>query len=536
MGRKAKDAAQKKIGEWTGARRDVSKVEKAPKTTTKPKPAATLATTKTNENANTSDENRSPLQTFSPSELNAMKNCTVILEKFENPSDQAPQPKRPQRNALAAKKLPAPAKISAPAAAHADIVPQKQTDTQKVYDYSFDDDSDEAMSLQTDQDDVMKDLFDKMARENKIVVKKYRPKNVKKQKANADDKDKPAKKATATRKRPRDKQVTSAGQQPPQKRPNLKSKKVTNTDADSGDVAVDNGRKLDVGPANNRIGDGNGISPGKKVTILEDILIKPNEMITLKRIAKQTDRVDLQPRLRNQLMKNFQSTPKSSTPLSTKTATAINTKDRSLNSLFENVSPLNNNLSKPNRANRLKSRLQLSPINDNENAEAPTSPAHCGSLDADFDDFDFAIETSPVLPSEASKFTERNKENSPDRPGPTATVTPTAENRQQSSASAGRSVQVRRGPSPLSAINPPQASTSAGSSIQSRSKPSVLASTSRANSTNSSDTGSTPQNSNNYSHFEMNDVSDYHIFSPTKRRAYGRSPLKNIVSLYLHAI
>lgn len=582
MGRKAKDAAQKKIGEWTGVHRNVSKVEREPKTaaaatvaTTTTKPAATRTTrtkTKTDENTDTSNENRPPLQTHSPSELNAMKNCTVRLEKMDVESEpESPPPQQTQQKKSVVKKqsvqvtkasattTTTAAAITTRAKAPA-IVNDKPNDVNKIYDYSFDDDLEDAIPLQTGQEDEMKDLFDKLAKENKIEVKKYRPKNVKKQKT-TDEKLKPAatKKVatTVTRKRPREKQAVinaaAAEQQPPQKRPNLTNKKVTNTDAGDNVVVIDTQKIAGTKPAANvlvtkdinkrQLANDHGISAGKKVTILEDIVIKPKD--TQNTAAINTNQVNVLPRLRNRLVNNFQSTPKSSTPLSTKTTTAnAKENDRSLNSLFfEHASPLNTS-TRATRGNVLKQqRLQLSAITDSDDAEASTSavahknahenvapPAQLQPFDIiDFDDdFDFA--NSLTDEPQTSKFAELDKENALDRPGP---ITSTATNQQKTSSSPVGLGQNRSGPSVLSAMNPPpQPSTSATSSTRSRFGSNAGASSSRNSSAKSAGSaGTTPQNSNNFSNFEMNNTSDYHIFSPTKRRVYGgRSPLKNIVS------
>lgn len=540
MGRKAKDAAQQKIGEWTGsARRNTSTVEKVKNTatkittTTKPQPAAAAPTTITNENANTSNENRSLSEKYSQSELNAMKNCSVVLEQLEYPFQQAKQ--QPQNRELTAKSMPAPA-LKKPSAVAAK---ENQTAVKKIYDYSFDDDLNDAIPLETGEEGMMKDLFDKLAKENKIVVKKYRPKNVKKPKANADEKEKPTKKAAVTRKRLREKQTTSA-EQPAQKRPNLKNVQVTNIDGNNdaaAAVAADK-RKVDTAPADAIVAKtvtdqvGSGILAGKKVTILEDILIKPKETTSNKITAKLAGRVNVLPTLKNRLANNFQSTPKSSTPLSTKTATAINAKDRSMKSLFfENVSPLNEDSTRSTRSNLLKQRLRLSAINDSDDVEASTSSAHQNAPDNsvpvqqmdfldDWDDDGIHFTSNDANVPQPGKFTKKNKENSPNRPG--SSLQTNTSNPLQPSTSAGL-VQNRSGPSPLGVR-----------SIQNRLRTGAVISSSRSNSTKSSDAGSTPQNSNNYSHFEMNDISDYHVYSPTKRRVYGRSPLKNIVSFRFH--
>lgn len=552
MGRKAKEAAQKKIGEWTGVQRNVSKEEKVPKsaavaaaatTTTKPKPAATQTTktkAKTNVNTDASNENRSPLQTHSPSDLNAMKNCTVRLEKIDQVSKDPQQQQQSQQNELVVKKAPAQVK-KAPAdsttvtrAKAPAMVKEKPTDVKKTYDYSFDDDFEDAIPLQTE--DAMKDLFEKLAKENKIEVKKYRPKNVKKQKV-AGDKPKSAaatkKTATVTRKRPREKQAAAAEQQPPQKRLNLNQKKVTDTDADMDvDVVgvIDTQKGAVPKDAVKQSVKGDGIPAGKKVTIIEDILIKPKDTAnTVSKTAMNTNQVNVQPRLRNRLINNFQSTPKSSTPLRTKPSANAKENDRSLDTLFfEQASPLNNSSTRPTRGNVLKQRLQLSAINDSDGgAEVSTSPVAAKNapeksapapqlppmefIDFD-DDFDFANDLVDQQPQSS-----KDKENALDRPGPS---TSTSTNPPQASTSSGGIVQNR------SAMNPPpqRAHTSTASSNQSRSGNS---------SARSAGSGATPQNSNNFSNFEMNNTSDYHIFSPTKRRVYGRSPLKNIVSFTL---
>lgn len=461
MGRKAKDAAQQKIGKWIGVHRNVSN-EKT-KTTT----------AETCENTNASDENSSPIET--QNDINAMKNCTVRLENILMPS----------KNSKTIRKTPAKK------------VPAAETeikDTQakaKVYEYSFDADS-EGIPLQTGNEDAMKDLIEKLAAENKIEVKKYRPKNVKKKKM---DEKVPTKKGVA-RKRHREKQPIDV--EPPQKKSNLKNKVTTAIGKQLVSVApILKQKHVTENSANNN----NAVK--KTVNIVS------NKITTANATAINTDhsKANAQPKLRNRnLNNNFQSTPKSSTPLGAKTVASNQGNNRSLNSgFFDNVSPLMSSM-KNTRGNITKHRLQLSAIDDSQE-EALTSAAHnienCAapqSIDYDNDGFNFNFDDN--VANEADH--DMDKENSLDRPGTSAeTITTT----------------IR-----------PQTRTMATSAMQNRIESRSVASTS-SGSNNAAN--ATPRNTNDHSIFDMQNESEYHIFSPTKRRVYGRSPLKNIVSLII---
>lgn len=467
MGRKAKDAAQKKISEWTGTsvHRNVSKSET--KTTTK------------NENTSASNENRNPLQSHSQSEINAMKNCTVRLEKIPIESKQME------------KNTKTPVKTTPAAAIE---TKDKPNAAKNIYDdFSFDADE---ITLETGQEDAMKELFDKLARENKIEVKKYRPKVGKKKKPDPKD---PVKK-TAIQKRRREKQPTET--EPPQKKPNLKTK-VTGTVkqkmvAMSANIVTKTNEQNEL----NKLANNN--NSAEKVVVVAE----PKKTVATK-TAINTEHINAQPRLRNRHLNHisdFQSTPKSSTPLGNKATPTNKENNRSMNSLFFNsASPLV--VSRPTRANLQKQRLQLSAIEDSQE-EASTSTAHKDAdnnaapqyhfTDADFD-FDDDLDAEPAVVS------EMDKENSLDRPSTSAN---------------GRSS--------------PQTSTAVSNiTTQRRPETSAIASTSYDQPSTSSAANTPLRNANNQSVFDIQNTSDYHIFSPTKRRVYGRSPLKNIVSSFI---
>lgn len=153
-----------------------------------------------------------------------MKNCTVRLEQMQFPPKQPPQ-----QNELVVEKVPAKAK-EAPAA-EVDAATSNTANAKApaiVYDHSCDDDSEDAMPLQTGHEDNMKESFNKLAYENQIEAKECRTKNSKKTKTSKEEK-KLAKRATATRKRPREIPLTDA-EQPAQKRSKFRNKDVTHSD------------------------------------------------------------------------------------------------------------------------------------------------------------------------------------------------------------------------------------------------------------------------------------------------------------------
>lgn len=465
MGRKAKAAAQQKIGEWTGARRSVSKPVK---TTTKSK------------NTNASNEIRNPLQTHSPSDMNAMKNCKVLLEKL-------PAESKPAKPAIG-KKSPAK-KIPIDDITEKD----KQADAQNVYDYSFDIDE----SGPTQNENEMKDIFDKLVKENKIEVKRYRPKNGKKKKPDENGTDKKAQ----TQKRRREKQPVDV--EPPRKKPNLKNK-VINVDSEK-NVALKEIPKRNIDAENN-----NNNLQAKKLVIIEQkesVATKTadglNQLKPVDTLNTENENVNAQRRLRNRNLGNLQSTPKTSTPLGQKAAAKGKVNNRSLNSLFfENASPL---VTGSARLNVQRQRLQLSAIDDSQedvpstsagqNIENENLPQPNYDYDDD-DDFDFGNDAV----NEPQPALGVGKENSLDRPS-TSTAALTSLER----------------PKDTSLV------------LSERNRPGTSSSTSSWNQPSTSAASRTPPR-NDKSIFEIQNTSDYNIFSPTKRRVYGRSPLKNIVS------
>lgn len=483
--RKAKDAAQKKIGEWTSVRRNASK--------------ATTTTTK-NENTSAPTEIRAPLKTQSPSDMNAMKNCTVQLEIMQPP----PKPIATVSKSPV-KKIPS-----------ADIVAKdKETDKKNVYDYSFDADEFESPA---EHEDAMKDLIEKLAKENKIEVKKYRPKNVRKKKT--EDKD-PANKAT-TQKRRREKQPNDA--EPPKKKLNLKNKQISvnakKPDALSSVNMLKRKHEADILANNNNLTE-------KAVDVInqeEMTSTKVTGASNLRKLAaeNQMENVNVQPRLRNR--NNLQSTPKTSTPLNVKAAAAKKTNENNRSLFFDNASPLVNTV-KNSMVTVRKQRLQLSAINDEQEVETAVSkatekPTEEQPVQYNFDDDDFDFGNSVVADEPQSvPNNEMDKENSSDKPGTSATAS-NARNRQgmRSAASPSRD-QPGTSASAMSAQNRPGTSA-ASSSIwdQPGTSSSIFG-------------GSNKSNIEQSPVRHTNDQS--HVYTPTKRRDYGRSPLKNIVSLFL---
>lgn len=475
MGRKAKDAAQQKIGEWTGARRNVSK------------------TTTNSENTNTSNENSIPLKTNSQRKPNAMKNCTVVLENIRA------QPKA----AEVVRKIPAMAK-KVPAA-DVRIKDNKPSEKDNVYDIDMLD-ADE-IPLETGMENAMKDLFDKLARENKIEVKKYRPKNVKNKKT---DEKIPTKKPI-TQKRRREKQPIDV--EPPQKKPNLKNKvmgaEIPKNGAISSNVVAANKRNIDTENVanNNHVQKRAAVIDPKSGNATAKVTIQLNPRKQVASII--TDNVNTQSRLRNRNLDNFQSTPVSSTPVS---STPLGKKaqpkrkecDRLLNSaFFDYESPLTSSI-RSTRGNLMKQRLQLSSINDSQN-ESSTSTAH-NQVDEnvpppnnfDDDDFDFGDNVANDLQSDF----EVDKENSVHA----ASISSVAMSSHE------------------------RIETITSSSVKNTPKPSSSASRSYDEPSTSSAVTPPRRNSNEQSVIDLQNESEYNIFSPTKRRDYGRTPLKNIVS------
>lgn len=496
MGRKAKEAAQQKIGEWTGSRRNVSK------TTTK------------NENTNASNENRTPLKTQSQSDINAMTNCSVRLEIMRPES---------KTNGIVSK---TPAKnIQA-----ADVITKdKQADAKTVYDYSFD--ADDVPGPMKETEDEMKDLFEKLAKENIIEVKKYRPKNVKKKKP---DEKVPVKKE-ATQKRRREKQQIDT--EPPQKRPNLKTRgakanaqKVGTTSATT--AAVPPKHHIDAeNLANNNV-------PTKKVTFESKQTVNANVVIrssTRKQAnTVNSENVNVQPRLRSRVLDNFQSTPKSSTPLGTKTTTQSKENNHSLNSLFfDNASPLVGS-TRATRGQIKKHRLQLSAINDSqEDVPTPTATKPDQNQENDnapqmdnFDDDDFDFGNNMANEPEPDLYVD--KENSLDRPSTSAAALSARNGSGTSSTASNLWDQPSTSAAALRSLNRP--GTSATTSNVQKKVGTVLL----RNQPSTSKAAQIPRKTNDNSIFSIQDTSEQNTFSPTKRvqRVYGRSPLKNIVSFF----
>lgn len=501
MGRKAKEAAQKKIGDWTKSRRNVSK------TTTK------------SENTNASNENRTPLQTHSQSDINAMKNCSVRLEKIPN---------------LNAKTRDTVTKTPVKNVPDSDvIVKDKQAGANNIYDYSFDADDEPGPMKQTE--DEMKDLFDKLAKNNIIEVKKYRPKNVKNKKK--PDEDVPAKKQ-ATQKRRREKHPIDT--EPPQKKLNLKAK-VAKIDAPKSGalsaktVAVSQPPQ----PPQQRNDDAenlaNNNAAAKKVTIESKQMA--NAKVALRSSPRKpvntvnNENVNVQPRLRNRVFENFQSTPKSSTPLATNSMVKGKENNRSINSLFfDNASPLVRS-TRSTRANIQKHRLQLSAINDsNENVPATKShenDENMPQVQFDDDNFDFgdnmANDPDPDV----------DKENFLDRPSTSAAALSAQNKPSTSSAASSLWDQPSTSAAALQSLNRTASTSKSISNVQNKSGGNSSILRSREQQPSTSSAAQTPRRDNDRSIFEIQETSDYNIFSPTKRvqRVYGRSPLKNIVSV-----
>lgn len=515
MGRKAKDAAQQKIGEWTGSRRNVSK------TTTK------------SENTNASNENRTPLQTHSQSDINAMKNCTVRLEIMRL------EPKTSD----AVAKIPVK-KVSDPTDTAADVITKdKQADAKNVYDI-FDIDDEPGPMKETE--DGMKDLFEKLAKENIIEVKKYRPKNVGKKKK-PDDKA-PAKK-DVTQKRRREKQATDV--EPPQKKPNLKARVAKADDPKSGTTSAS---AVAVPPKRNLVAESlaNNNIPTKKVTFQSKQTVNTNVAVrsSPRKQANpvNVENVNAQPRLRNRVLDNFQSTPKpksapkSSTPLGTKATAQSKENDRSLNSLFfDNASPLVGS-ARATRGKIQKHRLQLSAIEDSREEVATTKPAqtqengNAPQIDIvdDDDDFDFGNN----LPNDPEPDVD-DKENSWDQPSTSAAVLSAQNKPGTSKAASSLWDQPSTSAAALRALDRPGTSaTTSKSTSNVQKKPTAGSSALRSrDQPSTSSAAQTPRRETDHSIFDIQDTSEPNIFSPTKRvqRVYGRSPLKNIVRVFANS-
>lgn len=298
-----------------------------------------------------------------------------------------------------------------------------------VYDYSFDLDA-----TPLDSGGEMQDLFAKLAKENRIEVKKYKPKAVRQAKKKVDN----ASKSKTVRKR---RHVAPAGAEPSAKKPNpnVGENVVHIRSAPREAVQVDANR--------NKIA-------GNKVVMMDSPGIdrppRP-QPLGISNILRSAHNIE---RLRK--LTNFQPTMKQSTPLkatqilgSTKGIVESNTL---LKRLPGSVSPATA-LNSPIVSNIATSAVRASPLASRNNEYADRSVF---AVD-DFDSMDFMDpEPEPEPVPSTSGF---NKENS--------------------LSVSSKSIQGDR---------------------QSRI--------------------ATP----------LNDSSSFNIFSPTKRRVYGRSPLKNIVS------
>lgn len=495
MGRKAKEAAQIKIGEWTGAR---------------PKTSTTLTTTTKTDNAST--ENRAPLQTQSQSDINAMKNCSVRLENIK----------------ITTKKVEQVNKIRAGKKVPATDVNDKQNDAKNVYDYTFDAEDDLGPMNTTESE--MKDLFEKLAKDNIIEMKKHRPKIVKKKKTE----EKTADKKTVTQKRRREKQPVEI--EPLQKKSNLKVKfanvpKPGTSSANT--VAVPSKRNIET----ENLANGNVPVNSSK---------QPVNTVTRSSANKQAniENVNANSRLRNRVLQNFQSTPKSSTPLGLTANAKSREKDRSLNSLFfDNASPLVDS-NRSNRAkNGLKQRLHLSAINDiqenSPNVSLVQNKENENVPQVDYDDgdnFDFGTN----MANEPEPEPNVDKENELNRPSTSAAALKTRNETEKSEAVSNAQNKASTSSSVSNLWDQPSTSAAALRSLE---RPGTNASTSNAINQPSTSSRSWDQPStsaaaktsirsiSDRSVFDIPNTSDYNVFSPTKR-VYGRSPLKNIVSIF----
>lgn len=356
MGRKAKDAAMDKITRSnSSSRRNLS----AAKTTT-------ITTTNKKQNANTSqNENRTPLKTQSQSTINTMKNCSVHLDKLSKKtiSDSILSSSKQQlndenisetqttvdenmfadENASTTMKNCSVSieKMSEKSISDVILSPKQRStnanrdkvktiDDENVYDYTFDSD---AIPINTSSGNVMKDLFDKLAKENKIEMKKYRPKHGKKATTKKTEKNE---KQKVTRKRRQVKQSTET--EPPQKKPNLNANKVDNTNnnnllkssnIDANETTNDKAAKND---ANDNILQNVGVSNIQNPKInREPVITSETKKVVFKDNAQPStssayfnnENVNTRPRIRNANLSHFQSTPKSSTPLSSKQSVTL---------------------------------------------------------------------------------------------------------------------------------------------------------------------------------------------------------------------
>lgn len=449
MGRKAKDAAIDKItSSNSSSRRNLS----AAKTTTNKK-----------QNANTSqNENRTPLKTQSQSTINTMKNCSVHLDRLSKKtiSDSILSSSKQQlndenisetqktvdenmfsdENASTTMKNCSVSieKMSEKSISDVTLSPKQRStnankdkvkaiDDENVYDYTFDSD---AIPIKTSN--VMKDLFDKLAKENKIEMKKYRPKHGKKattKKTEKNDKQK------VTRKRRQVKQSTET--EPPQKKPNLNANKVDNTNnnnllkssnIDANETTIDKEAKNDANENILQNVDVSNIQNPKinrkpvNTSETKKVVFKDNAQPSTSSAYFNNENVDTRPRLRNANPSQFQSTPKSSTPLSSKQSATlisnINKIDFSMeSSISSNESPsipTNPLTSRVTRRSANQNSLQQSSIQQIQSQNDEMQPDSEFFID-DFDSIDAMPSTSSAMDKEnvigAKNYSISNRSN-----------------------------------------------------------------------------------------------------------------------------
>lgn len=371
MGRKAKEEAQQKMANWTKSRRNVSK-------------------TSTKENANTSNnnENRAPLQTKSQSAINSMKNESVsttptklnikttsnknsVLSRSQSQCEKIPLKNLSIRLECLDSTTIEELVLSPPksfAAVEKIFKKDKKNNIENVYDYTFDND---AIPLVTE--DAMKDVYEKLAKENKIEVKKYRAKNVKRQ-----PEKKGAAKREKTQKRRRDRQPAEI--EPPRKKPNLKNKKVNNLNIAPSAKTMKTRSSIKSTEKNNNLknaADAEKRAIGKK---------NGNDLLN----EKQSKNVSLNERsgeafarlrLRNRIQPSSQSTPKTSTPLNVKTVHFSN---------FDVESPVLISETRKKARELTKQRLELSIAEERIEANR-ASPLQKNDSVQYFDDDDFPM-------------------------------------------------------------------------------------------------------------------------------------------------
>lgn len=374
--RKAKEAARQKIDNWcggVGTQRNAMSAK--------------------NKNAINTSDDRTPLKTQSKNTNESVKRCSVRIERLTVEKTV---------NTVSPKKVVttnATKKVGEKRAMASD---------KNVFDYTFDGDAD-AISLEQDNQNELQDLFKKMAKENKIVVKKYRPKIAKKQAESKTDE----KKVVAKKRRNEKKSVA----EPPRKKPNLKV-----------DQIVYNGKRL---AAQNP-----KVSKSKQTVVAENVAnnnfslddienlsaitdsIADKELNAHNDRSKPTERVNTRLQLRNN--PTSQSTPKVKAPVVAKPTATVTTsslavtKPNTRRNVLEDFSKLKTSspLTNSNRANKAHSvlgqqRLRLPTINDASETNFELSD---NEIDFGGDDFfDNAFE--PELDIEVA-----DKENSLDRP------------------------------------------------------------------------------------------------------------------------